>query len=135
VLIQRARLHVLVAISVAAITIAGCYTSEYVRSLNRGNLIQLALGMTKAEVLSTMGTATYVTDTGLTITNPYRSEILRGKNNAVFEILFYYTDVKRADDAITDDELTPVILEEGKVVGWGWLFLQDTANTYELRLR
>lgn len=126
--------RVLVACLVLA-SLTGCYTSEYVRGLNRGQLNQLTLGMTKSEVLSVMGTKTITTDTGDVITNPYRSEVLRGKEDKVFEVLFYYTDIKSADGAITDDELTPIVLEAGKVVGWGWMFLQDTAQKFEIRLR
>jgi len=39
-------------------------------------------------------------------------------------LLFYYTDLKAADNAITDDELTPVVLMDNKVVGWGWTLLR-----------
>ena len=28
---------------------------------------------------------------------------------------------KTPDGAVTDDELTPVVLIEGKVIGWGWI--------------
>ena len=42
-------------------------------------------------------------------------------------MLFYYTDVRTKDDKITDDELTPVVLREGKVVGIGYPFLPQRA--------
>ena len=61
----------------------------------------------------------------LTITNPYRSEILKGKNDKLFEVIYYVTDVKNDDNAITDDELTPLIFDNGKLIGWGWSFLED----------
>ncbi len=51
-----------------------------------------------------------------------------------YEILYYYTDVKRWDDAITDDELTPVILENGKLMGWGQALLDGAVNKHEIRL-
>ena len=40
------------------------------------------------------------------------------------ELLYYHTDLKTHDGAVTDDELTPVVLLGGKVIGWGWILLQ-----------
>ena len=45
-------------------------------------------------------------------------------------MLFYYTDLRERDDKITDDELTPVVLREGKVAGVGYEFLGDRAPRY-----
>jgi len=127
--------------------IGGCSTfnnREQFRLENRQALTKIGMGMTKEEVNSVMGTQT-ATDkifVGLmngghitkTVNNPYRTETLQGKDK-VFEVYYYYTDVKNQDDAITDDELTPIIFDEGKVIGWGWSFLETNANKYEIRLR
>lgn len=51
-------------------------------------------------------------------TPPYRSEILQGKNKT-FEVVYYVTDVKKDDNAIIDDELTPFVFDNGKLIGWG----------------
>ena len=67
-------------------------------------------------------------------TNPYRSEILQGSNET-FEVLYYYTDVKKADGAITDDELTPLVFKDKKLIGWGWSFLGQNIEKYEIRIR
>lgn len=111
---------------------------DQARSENRTRLLRLELGMDRATVLQTMGTTpvrvrdgTTVTDT---INNPYRSEMYRA-NDHVFEIVYYYTDRKAADNAITDDELTPLVLKDGVLDGWGWSYLKDTAAKYEVRLR
>ena len=55
---------------------------------------------------------------------PYRTELMRMPKGETVELLFYYTDLKAADNAITDDELTPVVLMDNKVVGWGWTLLR-----------
>ncbi len=52
-----------------------------------------------------------------------------------FEILYYYTDQKSADGAITDDELTPLVMKDGALDGWGWAYLKDVSAKYEIRLR
>jgi len=109
---------------------------------NRTNLLKLSMGMSKAEAITAMGTApatAYYRDNfgfqqSFTINNPYRSEILQGKDKT-FEVLYYATDVKKDDNAITDDELTPLVFDNGKLIGWGWSFLQDNAQKYEIRIR
>lgn len=100
---------------------------------NRQSLMQLEIGMTKTEVNSIMGTKGVNTVYQKT-NNPYRSEILRGKDKN-FEVWYYVTDKKKADNAITDDELTPLIFDGNKLIGWGQSFLQDTIIKYEIRIR
>ena len=55
---------------------------------------------------------------------PYRSETLSLSNGKRLELLYYHTDLKTPDGAVTDDELTPVVLIEGKVIGWGWILVR-----------
>lgn len=59
------------------------------------------------------------------ISNPYKVEVLKGKDGQIYEVLLYYTDVKKMDGAITDDELTPLIIKDGKLQGWGWVFFNE----------
>ena len=123
----------LLVIMLTCLLLSGCATVDSIRADNRQNLIKLSMGMSKAEVLNTMGTKTIWAE-GTTINNPYRSETLQGKDKTL-EVLYYYTDIKRADGAITDDELTPIVFDNGKVIGWGWSFLEDNKNKYEIRVR
>jgi hypothetical protein len=81
-----------------------------------------------------MGTETVNVGFGRRITNPYRVETMKGKDDQLYEILFYYTDIKKRDDAITDDELTPIVLKDGKVVGYGWSFLNDNVARYKYQI-
>ena len=69
----------------------------------------LELEMTKEEVVALLG-------------KPYKREVYPPNK----EVLFYYTEWQ-ADGYTTDDEFTPIVLEGGKVVGWGWSidFLKD----------
>ena len=108
----------------------------------RENLIKISIGMSKQEVINIMGTKTKEAyyHGGLdkwafsTINNPYRSEIIQGKGKTL-EVIYYVTDDKNNDGAISDDELTPLVFDEGKLIGWGWSFLQDNVRKYELRMR
>jgi hypothetical protein len=61
------------------------------------------------------------------IDNPYRSETLTGKDGKNYDVLYYYSDLKQRDDKITDDELTPLVFHDGKLIGWGYPFLDQRA--------
>jgi len=126
----------------------GCATVDNISNLrlqNRQRLMQLEVGMTKKEVMEVMGEGTAENKvwqgafyggwaTVDQANNPYRSETLQGKDK-VFLVWYYYTDVKNRDGAVTDDELTPVVFDKGKVIGWGWGFLEKNVQKYEIRVR
>lgn len=107
--------------------------TENVLVKNRENLGRLSIGMTKDEVVSIMGSETVKTLEQLIINSPYRVETLKDNNDQNLEILFFYTDEKRDVNKISDDELTPVVLKDGKVQGWGRTFLADIAPSYRVR--
>ena len=119
---------------VALILICISYGCTTIRTTNRQNLMKLSIGMSKDEVLTIMGTKTeFVPYMGM-INNPYRVETLQGKDKSLI-VLYYYTDRKRADNAITDDELTPLVFDNDKLIGWGLGFLEQNIQKYEIRFR
>jgi len=79
---------------------------------NNANLLKLEIGMTKDEVLAVMGT-------------PRLNEAYQSLNGRSVVIYFYYTQRQRADDNYTKDEMTPVVIESGKLVGWGDEFYKN----------
>ena len=109
-------------------------TTAQVRADNRENLLNLSIGMSKEKVLDIMGKDVDKTKDGHIITNPYRTEMYQVNGN-IFELLLYYTDLKKNDGAITDDELTPIVIKNGKVDGWGWSYWDDIVKKYEVRIR
>jgi hypothetical protein len=120
-----------VVVSVLFVLIAGCTSSlDRVRTANRRNLLKLSVGMTKEQTLAIMGNKSGGGRFGEpTVNSPYKSEILQGKDKT-FEVLYYYTDIKSAiyianPATITDDELTPLVFDNGKLIGWGVDFLED----------
>ncbi|MBA7490766.1 hypothetical protein ES702_01309 [subsurface metagenome] len=128
--------------------VSGCVpgrTLSEVTAPNRANLLKLSIGMSKQEAIDMMGTdemtVFYRPPYGgvlrrktIIITNPYRSEIFQGKDKTL-EIIYYVTDVKRDDGVITDDELTPLVFDNGTLIGWGWSFLVESVKKYEIRIR
>ena len=111
------------------LVLAGCSNFflepiELLRARNKENVQKLSTGMSKEAAREVMGTDPAK---GLFqwIYNPHRTETLAGKDGKVYEVLYYYTDLKLRDDKITDDELTPLVFEDEKLIGWGYPFLDQ----------
>lgn len=119
---------------VTTILISGCASLSQIRADNRQKLLNLSAGLSKQEVLAVMGTKTIRADDGTVVTNPYRTEMYRAKGS-VFELLLYYTDIQKSDGAITDDELTPIVIKDEEVDGWGWSYWNNVIQKYEIRVR
>ncbi|MEJ2483911.1 MAG: DUF3192 domain-containing protein, partial [Gemmatimonadota bacterium] len=66
--------------------------------------------------------------------NPHRSEVYEA-GGFDWEVLFYYTRVSADDGRVTDDELTPVVLRDGTLVGVGWAFWSEQASLHEIPAR
>jgi len=136
----------LIYLFVMVILVSGCATTlSDIITPNREGLLKLSIGMTKGEVLGIMpkgkgtvipfaGPYTGLIGRGITINNPYRSEILQGKDKT-FEVIYYVTDIKTKESVVTDDDLTPLVFDNGKLIGWGWNFLNDNVQKYEIRIR
>jgi hypothetical protein len=99
-------------------------TSDLLRAQNTANLAKLTAGLRKQVAMEMMGTEASK-GVFMWIDNPYRSEALTGKDGESYEVLYYYTDLKQRDDKITDDELTPLVFQDGKLIGWGYPFLDQ----------
>lgn len=99
---------------------------------NRQSIANLSKGMDKEQVIDYMG-ETYIWDMGVQINNPYRIEMLQGTSKN-FEVFYYYTGIKRADFEITNEELTPLVFENGKLSGWGWAFLNEVISKNNIQI-
>lgn len=139
----------LIHLFVMIMLVSGCATMSDVINPNREALMKLSVGMAKEEVIKIMGKDTRtaykhpaminILSYGMAaesqkISNPYRSGILQGKDKT-FEVLYYVTDDKTGKGVITDDCLTPLVFDNGRLMGWGWSFLQDNTQKYEIRVR
>ena len=122
------------------ILLAGAALS-YAQSQGITNAEQVKKGMTVAEVAALMGPNVVIgyqknpkaaeSFDPMTVNNPQRQEELKGSNRA-FQVIYYITDVKKADDKITDDELTPFVFEKDRFIGKGWSFLGTLIAKYKL---
>lgn len=97
--------------------ICGCgYVKGLEAASNRAKINRLEVGMTKDVVREVMG-------------KPYKREVYESN-----EVWFYVTEWQ--DDGYTTlDEMTPLVFENGTLVGWGSKFVDDKIKKYELRIR
>lgn len=98
--------------------ISGCQGYAGIRADNRASLMRLDLGMTKDQVLKVMGAQGFGD-----VSNPFKREVIPGKNGEIYDVLYYYTEEIAEKD--WESGVTPVVLNDGKVVGWGWRYLDD----------
>lgn len=92
--------------TVAMLGLATACTMAITRH-NREAVSQLHRGMTRDQVLGTMGV-------------PLTKESYHEP-----DVWYYYTERRWADGAITRDECTPVVFEGDQLVGWGHDFLRQ----------
>lgn len=86
---------------------------------NRQNMACLTPGLTLEEVLDTMGEGTWGSGSSARIANPHRRESFPMPDGGQADVLFFYTDLRTSDGKVTEDELSPLYLEDGVLVGWG----------------
>lgn len=130
----------------ALVALAGCASATNFRETNRVNLDRLVLGMDRVAVLRIMGVGEQRQFTGSetdrpigtgrdsmgvmsvripiggnrpVLYNPHRGELYNADGSA-WEVFFYYTRVKHNDGMVTEDELTPIVLRDNVLIGWGW---------------
>jgi hypothetical protein len=109
-----------------------------VGSYNQANLLKIDIGATKTKVVEVMGGVqkiqTYTSTSFMTkkesviINNPFNREFKTDSGGNTLEILWYYTNINKADGEITREQQTPIVLEKNAVVGLGWDFYEDYAR-------
>ena len=121
-------------ISVLLLLAVGCTSSlDRVRTANRRNLMKLSVGMSKEQAMTIMGHKSGGGRFGEpTVNSPYKSETVQSAGKT-FEVLYYYTDIDSAiysanPSVITEDELTPLVFDNGRLVGWGTKFLKNISK-------
>jgi len=104
---------------------AGCTISyRGVLQQNGENLNRLKTGMTRAEVVSTMGDCV-VRGRGGPYDNPFRSDVLQ-KGADSYEVMYYLTRRRAPFTTVSISQATPVLLKNGILIGWGRTALEDT---------
>ena len=94
-------------------------------------------GITESELKALMGDSLVIgysvntqnpgTSQAAKVKNPYREEEFK-KQDRTYKIFYYFTQIKKTDGIVADDELTPVVVNDGKVVGIGANFVHQLKN-------
>ena len=115
-----------------------------VGSYNQANLLKIDLGVGKTKVLEVMGGVqkiqTYITTSfmtkkeGIIINNPFNREFKTDSAGNTIEVIWYYTNVNKAEGDITKEQQTPIVLEKNAVVGMGWDFYEDYAKRKKITI-
>ena len=133
---KEVRLKRLAGIGILVLSLVGCALTQENTPLDLSAMthqfISLELvhpGMTPSEVAAVLGQQVIVgyelvdAKVGqfkpIVINNPYRRETI-GK----YDVAYYFVGIKKADDQITDDELVPLIFQNGRLTAYGWPFLE-----------
>ncbi len=149
-----------IGILLVGLSVAACASAGGFRETNLDNLDRLRMGMTRDQVFDVMGTES-VSAAGTesagpvgiaedtlgvnslqvpiggprpVLQNPHRNEVYEA-GGSDWEVLFYYTRVSADDGQVTDDELTPVVLRDGTLVGIGWEYWAEQASLYGIPAR
>ena len=126
-------------VAVAVLVLGACASGfETVQSENRAKLYRLEPGQTREQVLEEMGTEPQEYNKGVfgqsgIVPNPYDQEVHEMGSDKI-EILYYATNIKNTDGLITKDELTPLVLVDDFLVGWGWTYLDGFVEDNDLIL-
>lgn len=107
---------------VASSTAAGKKTPAQAVEANKKSLKNLSYGISRNFVEEVMGTKplkAYRDTAAIVIENPYQSENFSHGQKA-YEVLYYATDVVTDDDKFDAAELTPLVFQDGILIGWGW---------------
>lgn len=93
--------------------------------------------MSKTEFIRSMGGIREFRLTELkTVTNPYRVEQARDRQGRVVEIMWFITKVPNFiyDGTVLEEDLTPFVIVDGRLDGWGWSFYRDRKQYFEVEL-
>ncbi|TFG65624.1 MAG: DUF3192 domain-containing protein [Gemmatimonadales bacterium] len=140
------------------LALGGCASATSFRQSNRVNLDKLVLGMDRLAVLGVMGVGEQRQFTGSEIDapigtgrdsagvmsvqipiggnrpvlyNPHRGELYNADRSS-WEVFYYYTRVVHNDGMVTEDELTPIVLRDDVLIGWGWSFWAEEVRASEI---
>lgn len=120
--------------------------SADIRVRNLNSLKKLQVGMTKDNVNAIMGKDREVVIEGVyyqgrlaghrevEVSNPYKTEI-KEVGGKTYEMLYYYADMfdmhmgfwdrTYREGQVSDQCLTPLVLEEDRLIGWGREFAEE----------
>jgi hypothetical protein len=114
---QKKRITIIFLLTIFMFSCAS--SGPFTAGSTRRNLDKLEVGMAKSEILNIMG-------------SPYQREVFIGKDGQPVEVLLYQTKFVGLLNPPSDRDLTPVVLKNNYLVGWGRNFY-DQSKRYEIK--
>ena len=105
---------------------------EPLAKVNSSRLLRLEPGMSKSQVLEAMGTIN-----GDNINNPYLVSLFSIKEDNI-TIIYYFTKNPYNEYKVykvTFENLTPLVLLNGKLIGWGEEALRRAQDKYDFTIK
>ncbi len=109
--------------------LAGCAGLVQDDAKNLTRVQYVSKGMNREDVNTVMGREVVIgyeitdvkagTTKPITMPNPHRSETVRD-GERLLQVEFYFTHIRQPDGIISDDELTPLIFEDNRLIAKGW---------------
>jgi hypothetical protein len=111
-------------LGILSILVAGCnlMTTDQSNTAAREDLEELSIGMSKQKAMEWISAQSF---------RIFRIEILKDKDKT-FEVVSYVPGIKDAEEIITKDDITPLIFEEDKLIGWGWSSMPPYSEKYQI---
>jgi hypothetical protein len=124
-------------IASALVLLTGCgrfYSGEYRAAISENQIAlqTLRLGMSADEVRRIMGEGEIIRYGRLHLIDPWRSESFSLVDGKQVLILFYVTQPPGRHYRPDDRTLTPIIFEDEILMGWGWSFLNQNTDRYQI---
>ena len=114
-------------LGILVVLVAGCnsMTTDQSKTAAREDLEELSIGMSKQKAMEWIRAQSF---------RIFRIEILKDKDKT-FEVVSYVAGIKGAEGVITKDDITPLIFEEDKLIGWGWSSMPAYSEKYQITQR
>lgn len=115
-------------LAAAVLTAAGCTAGPEVRLQDRWRKDAIGEGSSKEKILRVMGTdhaVVYNADGTVrgVMPNPYDTRTV-ARGGRTYEVIIYFTNPERKNGPFAEEEFTPFVLEDGRMIGKGWDFLK-----------
>ena len=136
---SRKLLAVALLLLTTLIMLSGCAPSlRKIGEINLRNIQRIHIGDLRPDVVKRMGSTTVIAKHGQEVPSPYRTMTFDNAEGDPTEILYYFTGTTHVgserDHTIIREELTPIILEWGVVIGIGWNYLREHLDMYRAGL-
>ena len=113
----------------ATVLLAACGTKE----VGKSKLNDLERGISRTELLAKLGTGPLTavgSDTARLVSGfRHMRYFAAGKN---FEVVYYREEAGNVAEPVEQAKETPVVLQEEKVLGWGWKYYVEAMKEFNL---